>query len=298
MGSPSSSSSTTSSSIELQLWYDFVRRSCGPQLSDVVFENIGAQVTQMIEDFNQSSLYASSDYGLERLLRTEPNTTAAPLADNQVTNEKNLKNSNIETLSTTISPTNVSSTLKTTSSIAPSLSSSSNSSSSNGSIPSTLTSTKTSTSSSSSSSSSSSTTTISSTSSSGLIHNRPELPEILKLMSISSGDDSTCSIGIVSNSTIEDELSLPSSNEDLIIESNNSTISKCDDNHDRCQCNLNENNESNNNDQQQQQEQNSETIITTSSKNIILNDGTQPFIPLLTALGFQSSDIDQLINNN
>lgn len=62
-----STKSHIKSPLELQLWYDFVRRSCGPALSDAVFENFGAQVTQMIEDV-KFTISNTSNIHIDRLL--------------------------------------------------------------------------------------------------------------------------------------------------------------------------------------------------------------------------------------
>lgn len=53
--------------IELQLWYDFVRKSCGT-LSEIVFENFDAQVTKIIEDLVSSNDSDESTYYLDLLL--------------------------------------------------------------------------------------------------------------------------------------------------------------------------------------------------------------------------------------
>lgn len=56
--------------LELQLWYDYVRESCGT-LSEAVFDNFGAQVTKLIEDIKLScSNDDNSTYHLDVLLNS------------------------------------------------------------------------------------------------------------------------------------------------------------------------------------------------------------------------------------
>ncbi|KAH9511979.1 Interleukin-1 receptor-associated kinase 1 [Dermatophagoides farinae] len=218
--------------IELQLWYDFVRKSCGT-LSEVVFENFDAQVTKIIEDLVSSKDSNESTYYLDLLLCSK----------NRLSNKSLIRSrENPETLSTANNNNNNSSSNE--SSISSILSSSINTCNqlSNLSI---------------------NNKTIES-------NNNDDLSRILKLINL--------------DHNIE-QLQQQQQQEHVIskittMNDEKSSLKNNNNDDDDGQKNLTGEQDDNNDDEQQQ-----------------LQRHSTPFIPLLTALGFDTTDFDRLIIN-
>ncbi|XP_075676058.1 uncharacterized protein LOC113794702 isoform X2 [Dermatophagoides pteronyssinus] len=91
--------------IELQLWYDFVRKSCGT-LSEIVFENFDAQVTKIIDDLilttNDNDETNESTYYLDLLLCSNKNRLSNR---SLIIRSKNNNNNNPDTTISTTTTT-------------------------------------------------------------------------------------------------------------------------------------------------------------------------------------------------
>lgn len=303
------------SPLELQLWYDFVRQSCGPHLSDVVFENFGAQVTRMIEDFNTSTAYSEAEKEPKQNDILKDNSTLKvkqkhPKKINIC--DKKLSNSKKSSQTNDVNANQIAQT-GTGKSFLPELGPATTAAAVASSPPldyQTLSQISSAVSVHSSSSTNSS-------SSLSPLH----LPQLLQLMTMASFDDgggSGSSTAISSASTIEDELSLFSGSDvDSSLSKVTATTSEhstSDDADEGAQTDnaaqhqlknspvANENAILNKNKMEtlsSVKNENSEVI--SSDENKIdegENDYSMPFIPLLTALGFANEDIEDIVNNS